>query len=115
MFGESSRRTFVNKSQWPEMVGVRSATPGRGGMCFRQNFADYLSWHPPYLCFAPCDERRSTRGHCGTAWTRGYSDGRKALWTSRTELCGRYGARRVRYYRSEERRVGKECRSRWAP
>src|ERR1019366_954037 len=26
-----------------------------------------------------------------------YTNGREALWTSRTELCGRYGARRVRY------------------
>ena len=33
------------------------------------------------------------------------------------DLCGRYpaSAEALRQYRSEERRVGKECRSRWSP
>ena len=36
-----------------------------------------------------------------------------------TDLCpydmGTFGSMNVRYFRSEERRVGKECRSRWSP
>ena len=31
------------------------------------------------------------------------------------EVCDRYGLTQMEYDRSEERRVGKECRSRWSP
>ena len=32
-----------------------------------------------------------------------------------TEICGKLRRAGITAYRSEERRVGKECRSRWSP
>src|SRR5450830_687127 len=67
MFRESSRRAIVYKNQWPEMVSIRSATPGGGSMCCCQNFTNYLSRPSPHPCFPARNERRSARGHCRTA------------------------------------------------
>ena len=35
--------------------------------------------------------------------------------TDRLKWCGKHYMRLLRHGRSEERRVGKECRSRWSP
>src|SRR2546426_12821603 len=44
-------------------------------------------------------------------WPQTYSDRREWDFTSGEDLANPGGA----YLRSEERRVGKECRSRWSP
>ena len=39
----------------------------------------------------------------------------RAMFEEGNRLAGIYGAENVFDFRSEERRVGKECRSRWSP
>src|SRR5256886_9162422 len=71
----------------------------------------FRRFHPP-----PCEEAvRALVEHSGKQALE--VEGRETRFTRGTVECHRigYGSRQEISCRSEERRVGKECRSRWSP
>src|SRR5436853_7414615 len=115
---------------------VLSADAGPGGMFLRfPLFQRLISWSKPYAPAA-----RGTRPYAWYDWNSLLADDRThqalvaefmdgssyypsrvemarglAAFVRRARLAARHGCRWEATRRSEERRVGKECRTRWAP
>jgi len=96
---------------WPRITGVllMNKTDSARPLDARPGHDPFAGTDPGYSCDAV-----HKRGRCQRRFVR---SGGAVVMTSRAghnELLGGHGSDTI-YARSEERRVGKECRSRWSP